>query len=242
MGAGRKAAAGGAELAAAGRPWLPRAVRTREELQEFVRTRTAPAPVPLAPELVVQQATEVTPLWHATAAELAGWDDAPFWAFPWAGGQALARLVLDRPELVRGRAVFDFAAGSGLCGLAAARAGAASVTALDHDPVCEAAVLINAALNGVALGFRAGDPLGLPLPGCEVLLAGDVFYERELAARSARWFGELAAAGALVLAGDAGRAYAPPGGYEVLATYAVPTTVAIEDAGVRPARVLRFLP
>lgn len=217
-------------------------MRTREELVEFVRDRTAPAPVPLCPELVVQQATEVTALWHATAKELAGWDDSPYWAFPWAGGQALARLVLDRPELVRGRAVFDFAAGSGLCGLAAARAGAASVVALDHDPVCEAALLVNAGHNGLAIGFRGGDPLGAPLPGCEVLLAGDVFYERELAARSAAWFRSLAGEGALVLAGDAGRAYAPAGGFEVLATYEVPTTTAIEDAPVRAARVLRFLP
>ncbi|MFO0583782.1 MAG: 50S ribosomal protein L11 methyltransferase [Anaeromyxobacter sp.] len=216
--------------------------RTREELVEFVRRRTAPAPVPLCPELLVQQATEATALWHATSSELAGWDDAPFWAFPWAGGQALARLVLDRPALVRGRAVFDFAAGSGLCGLAAARAGAASVVALDHDPACEAVLSVNAALNGLALGFRGGDPIGAPLEGCEVLLAGDVFYERPLAERSAAWFRALAGAGVLVLAGDAGRHYAPAEGYEVLATYEVPTTTAIEDADVRAARVLRFLP
>jgi len=228
-------------------------VRTREELVEFVRDRTAPAPVPLCPELVVQQATEVTSLWHATARELAGWDDCtsggiapapdcPFWAFPWAGGQALARLVLDRPELVRGRAVFDFAAGSGLCGLAAARAGAASVVALDHDPLCEAALLLNAERNGLEVAFRGGDPLGAPLPGCDVLLAGDVFYERALAARATAWFRTLAGEGVLVLAGDAGRAYAPPDGFEVLARCEVPTTTAIEDADVRPARVLRFLP
>jgi predicted nicotinamide N-methyase len=217
-------------------------VRTREELEVFVRTRTAPALAPFVPELVLQQATEVTSLWHATAAELAGWDDSPFWAFPWAGGQALARLVLDRPELVRGRAVVDFASGSGLCGLAAARAGAASVLALDHDPVCEAAIAVNAALNGLALSFRGGDPIGEPLPGVDVVLAGDVFYERDLAARSAAWFRELAGRGVLVLAGDAGRAYAPRDGFEAVAAYEVPTTTAIEDADVRRARVLRFLP
>lgn len=215
-------------------------MRTREELLAFVSTRTAPAPVPLVPELFLHQATEMIPLWHATAAELAGWDDSPYWAFPWAGGQALARLLLDRPELVRGRAVVDFASGSGLCAIAAARAGARSVSALDRDPMCEAAVALNAALNGAEVEFRGGDLIGTRLAGAEVVLAGDVFYERELAARSADWFGALAAGGATVLAGDAGRAYAPSDGFEVLAEYEVPTTVAIEDAPVRRARVLRF--
>jgi len=215
-------------------------VRTREELLTFVSTRTAPAPVPLVPELVLHQATEMTPLWHATAAALAGWDDSPYWAFPWAGGQALARLLLDRPELVRGRVVVDFASGSGLCAIAAARAGAREVLALDRDPMCGAAVALNAARNGAAVGFRGGDPIGDLLPGAEILLAGDVFYERELAARSAAWFGALAARGVTVLAGDAGRAYAPPAGFEVVAEYDVPTTVAIEDAPLRRARVLRF--
>jgi predicted nicotinamide N-methyase len=105
--------------------------------------------------------------------------------------------------------------------------------------MCEAAVALNASLNGVALAFRGGDPIGEPLPGVEVLLAGDVFYERDLAARSWAWFRGLAARGVLVLAGDAGRAYAPSDGFEVLAAYDVPTTLAIEDATVRAARVLR---
>jgi predicted nicotinamide N-methyase len=214
----------------------------REELLRFVATRTAPAPVPLAPELTLHQATELTPLWHATAAELAGWDDSPWWAFPWAGGQALARLLLDRPGLVLGRSVADFATGSGLCAIAAARSGARETVALDRDPMCEAAVALNAALNGVALRFLTGDPIGEALPGVEVLLAGDVFYERDLAERAWAWFRERAAGGVLVLAGDAGRAYAPRAGFEVLASYDVPTTVAIEDAPVRAARVLRVQP
>lgn len=210
------------------------------DLIEFVRRQTAPAPVPLAPELRVHQASALTPLWHATAAKLAGWDDSPFWAFPWAGGQAVARHVLDHPELVRGRRVFDFASGSGLVALAALRAGAAAALASDVDPFCEAAVRANAELNGLAIPFRAGDPIGDPLDGFDVVLAGDVFYERALGARSAAWFGALAARGALVIAGDAGRTYAPRSGFEVLATYEVPTTVEIEDAPVRSARVLRF--
>jgi predicted nicotinamide N-methyase len=217
-------------------------LRTFDELVAFVRARTAPAPVALAPEIIVHQASELTPLWHATAAELAGWDDSPFWAFPWAGGQALARYVLDHPALVRGRAVADFATGSGLVAIAALRAGAAGVLALDVDPFCEAAVCVNGALNGVVPEFRAGDAIGAPLPGVEVLLAGDVFYERSLAANSLAWFRSLAASGVRVLAGDAGRTYGPRTGFEIMAEYDVPTTVEIEDGPSRRARVLQILP
>ncbi|GAO03242.1 methyltransferase [Anaeromyxobacter sp. PSR-1] len=220
---------------------MPAPARPLDELIAFVRARTAPAPVPLVPELVLHQATELTPLWHATAGELAGWDDSPFWAFPWAGGQALARHLLDRPERVRGRRVVDFATGSGLVGLAAVRAGAAEVEAWDVDPFCEAAVRANAALNGLALPFRAGDPIGAPLPGVEVLLAGDVFYEGPLAARALAWFRALAGRGVTVLAGDAGRTYAPREGFTVVAEFQVPTTVEIEDAAVRGARVLQIM-
>ena len=215
---------------------------TLGETIHFIRERTAPAPVPLVPELSLFQASELTPLWHATAADLHGWDDSPYWAFPWAGGQALARHVLDHPALVAGRRVLDFASGSGLVAIAAARAGAAEAMAVDVDPFCRAAVALNAALNGVDIPFREESPLGLPLPDAEVVLAGDVFYERGLAAGAAAWFGALAARGALVLAGDAGRVYAPASGFVELAAYEVPTTVEIEDAPVRRARVLRFGP
>lgn len=221
---------------------MPTPARPLDELLAFVRTRTAPAPVPLVPELRVHQAGELTPLWHATASDLAGWDDSPFWAFPWAGGQALARHLLDDPALVRGRRVVDFATGSGLCALAALRAGAAAVEAWDVDPLCEAAVRVNAELNGLAVPFRHGDPIDSPLAGADLLLAGDVFYERELASRSLAWFRALAARGVRVLAGDAGRAYAPADGFTVRAVYEVPTTVEIEDAPVRRARVLELLP
>jgi predicted nicotinamide N-methyase len=215
-------------------------VPTLEETIRFIRERTAPAPVPLAPELSLWQATELTPLWHATAAELHGWDDSPYWAFPWAGGQALARHVLDHPALVAGLRVVDFASGSGLVAIAAARAGAAEVVAIDVDPFCRAAVTLNAELNRVAIPFRAEDPLAAPLPDCDVVLAGDVFYERDLAAGATTWFAALAARGTLVLAGDAGRVYAPRAGFVEVAAHDVPTTVEIEDAPIRRARVLRF--
>jgi predicted nicotinamide N-methyase len=216
--------------------------RTFEDLAAFVRARTAPAPVPLAPELRVHQATAFTPLWHATAAELAGWDDSPYWAFPWAGGQALARTILDDPGIVAGLRVFDFATGGGLVALAAARAGAADVTACDQDPFCGAAVALNAELNGLAVRFRSGDPIGDPLPGIDVLLAGDVFDDRALAGRALAWFRALAARGVRVLAGDAGRVYAPGGGFTVVSEHEVPTSVEIEDAPVRHARVIELWP
>jgi predicted nicotinamide N-methyase/sugar/nucleoside kinase (ribokinase family) len=215
-------------------------VPTLEETVRFIRERTAPAPVPLVPELRLFQATRLTPLWRATSTELHAWDDSPYWAFPWAGGQALARHVLDHPELVRGRRVVDFATASGLVALAAARAGAAEVVAVDVDPFSRAAVLLNSELNGLRVVFQEGSPLDAPLPAVDVVLAGDVFYERDLAARAGAWFSALAARGVLVLAGDAYRAYVPAGGYVEVAAHDVPTTVEIENAPERPGRVLRF--
>jgi predicted nicotinamide N-methyase len=211
-----------------------------ERLREFVRSHTAALPVPLAPELRTYQASELTALWRATAADLKHWDDSPFWAFPWAGGQALARYVLDHPELVRGRVVLDFATGSGLVGIAAAKAGAARVIAADLDPFCEAAVTLNAELNGVSLEFRAGDPIGELLPDVQVALAGDVFYERALAERSMAWFQDLARRGVTVLAGDPGRNYSPSSGFTVRARYDVPSTLEIEGRTVLATQVLEI--
>jgi predicted nicotinamide N-methyase len=213
-----------------------------ERLRAFVEARTAPAPVPLVPELSLRQATDVHALWEAVRAEPGAWEDSPYWAFPWAGGQALARHLLDHPALVRGRRVADFATGSGLVAIAALRAGAAAVVALDRDPFAEAAVAVNAAVNGVIVPFRAGDAIGARLPGVDVLLAGDVFYERRLAEGALRWFRALAARGVRVLVGDAGRTYAPVEGFAALASYEVPTTTAIEAAGSKRARVLEIGP
>jgi predicted nicotinamide N-methyase len=221
---------------------MARPARSLAERLAFVRARTAPAAVPLVPEVRLYQATDVTPLWHATAAELEGWDPAPFWAFPWAGGQALARYVLDAPDVVRGRRVFDFATGSGLVGIAAARAGAATVTACDLDPFCEAAILANAELNGVAVEVRSGDALAEPLAGFDVVLAGDVFYERALAERSLAWFRDLARRGAAVLVGDPGRIYSPREGVSERAAYDVPVIAAVEGVDALRTRVVEVRP
>lgn len=216
--------------------------RPLQELVAFVRARTRPGPVPLVPELTLYQASEFTPLWHATAAAFEGWELAPYWAFPWAGGQALARHLLDHPELVRGKSAFDFATGGGIVGLAAARAGARRVVACDLDPFSEAVVALNAELNQVALEFRAGDPLGDPLTGFDVVLAGDVFYERRLAQDSLAWLSALAGRGVRALAGDPDRVYSPTAGVAVVGCYDVPTSFEIEATPSLRARVVEVLP
>ncbi len=210
--------------------------------RELVRTRTAPAPVPLVPEITTWQATDLTPLWHATSAELARYDASPFWAFPWAGGQALARHLLDHPELVRGRRVLDFATGSGLVGIAAAKAGAAEVVGADVAPFCEAVVPMNAGLNGVSLELRLEDLLGRPLAGFDLVVAGDVFYEQPFAARALAWFRALARQGVRVLAGDPGRLYTPREGMADLASYEVPVSLEIEERPIMRTWVLEVQP
>ncbi len=210
--------------------------------RDFVRRQTKPAPVPLVPELTLYQATALTPLWHATSAQLERYDASPFWAFPWAGGQALARHLLDRPQLVRGRRVLDFATGSGLVGIAALRAGASSVDSTDLAPFCEVVVPMNAELNGLTLVPRMLDLLGEPLEGVDVVLAGDVFYEKPLAERSLAWFRALAARGVTVLVGDPGRLYSPRQGVVDLATFDVPVSLEIEERSPMRTWVLQVLP
>ncbi|WP_372424245.1 class I SAM-dependent methyltransferase [Salinarimonas chemoclinalis] len=210
----------------------------------FIRAHTRLLPVPHAPRLRLHVADEATALWEKTEEELGEIGlPPPFWAFAWAGGQALARYVLDHPEVVAGRSVLDFAAGSGLVGIAAARAGAARVEAADIDPFACAAMPLNAAANGVAIHPRAADLVGID-EGWEVVLAGDICYERDLAARVLAWLRGLAARGATVLVGDPGRAHLPrdaeAAGLAPLATYEVPVTRALEDAEIKRSTVWRL--
>ncbi|WP_114395902.1 class I SAM-dependent methyltransferase [Oleisolibacter albus] len=217
--------------------------RSLAERLDFIRSHTTLAAPPLVPELPLWQATEITPLWQATEGWLAGHQvPPPFWAFAWAGGQALARHVLDHPALVAGRRVLDFASGSGLVALAAARAGAASVQAVEIDPFAEAAIRLNAAQHGLALEVTLADIIGRPQPGLAVLLAGDICYERPFAEAALAWFRDLAAAGTLVLMGDPGRTYLPRSGLLARATYAVPTTRELEDREVRDTTVWEVPP
>ncbi|HET8728820.1 MAG TPA: 50S ribosomal protein L11 methyltransferase [Alphaproteobacteria bacterium] len=207
----------------------------------FVRANTALAAPPLAPELRVHLATEVTPLWQATEATLARANlPPPYWAFAWPGGQAVARHVLDRPELVIGRTVLDFAAGSGLVAIAAARAGAARSVAAEIDGFAGAAIALNAAANAVSVEIRLSDLVGDPLPGVDIVLAGDICYERPMADLVVPWLRRLAATRTVII-GDPGRAYIPKDGLEILAEYDVPTPLDLEDREMRRTTVYRVL-
>ena len=192
------------------------------------------------PEIRLHLATEAHELWLKTEEELQEIGlPPPFWAFAWAGGQGLARYILDHPEAVRGRRVVDFASGSGLVAIAAMKAGAVSVLAADIDPWAETAVRLNAALNGVTLSYTGEDITGRDLEA-EVYLAGDVFYDKAFADRLKPWFSGLAANGASVIVGDPGRSYCPREMMTALATYEVPVTRALEDSEVKRTTVWRF--
>jgi predicted nicotinamide N-methyase len=208
--------------------------------EEFVRTNTAVSAPPLVQELRLHLASEITPIWEATEASLERTGvPPPFWAFPWVGGQALARFLLDDPRLVHGRRVLDFGSGSGLVAIAAARAGAASVTAAEIDDYAAAAIRLNAAENGVAVEVVVADLIGT-MGGWDTVLCGDMCYERPLTDRLTAWLAGLAEAGATVLLGDPGRSYFPRGGVAELARYTVPTTRELEDREMRETGVWRL--
>jgi predicted nicotinamide N-methyase len=210
-----------------------------EDRRAFILANTSLEHPPHTPELSLRLASEITPIWKLTEEALAEIGlPPPFWAFAWAGGQALARYVLDHPQVVAGRGVIDFAAGSGIVAIAAAKAGAARVLAADIDPFCEAAVALNAEANGVAIAFTAQNLLDGPPPAWTgVILAGDICYEKPLAERVMAWLGAARAAGATVLIGDPGRSYFPRAGLTKLAEYQVPTTRELEDMAVKKTAV-----
>jgi predicted nicotinamide N-methyase len=213
---------------------------TPDRFEEFIHANTAFSTPPHVPEIGLYLADEAHDLWHRTEEELADIGlPPPFWAFAWAGGQGLARYILDNPWNVQGSRVLDFATGSGLVAIAAAKAGAASVLAADIDPFCAAAVRLNAAANGVEIAFDNRDFIG-ENNGFDVLLAGDVFYDKPFAERLISWFSRLASNGTTVLIGDPGRAYLPREKLTKLAEYQVPVTRALEDAEVKRTTVWRF--
>jgi len=206
----------------------------------FIRAETRLRPVPHTPELVLHVADEATDLWQKTEEELGEIGlPPPFWAFAWAGGQALARYVLDHPGTVCGKRVLDFASGSGLVAIAAMKAGAARVTACDVDPFAIAAMGLNAAANGVEITPSQADLIGQDL-GWDTVLAGDICYERDLAERVTEWLFDLTRRGATVLIGDPGRSYLPQERLEKLASYAIPVTRSLEDAEIKNTSVWHF--
>ena len=212
---------------------------TLADREAFIRANTSLLAPPHVPEISLHLADEAHDLWLKTEEELEAIGlPPPFWAFAWAGGQGLARSLLDNPETVRGRRVLDFASGSGLVAIAAAKAGAAHVLAADIDPFCAAAIRLNLEANGVSADFTGSDLIGAD-EGWDVVLAGDVFYDKALAVRLTPWFSSLAARGATVLVGDPGRSYLPREGLLRLAEYQVSVTRALEDAEVKRTTVWR---
>jgi len=204
---------------------------------EFVRSNTALATPPLTPELRLHLAEQAIPLWEHTEAAAGTEQPPPFWAFAWAGGQALARYVLDNPGLVAGRRVLDLAAGGGIVAVAAARCGAASVRAVEVDPLAIAAIAVNAEANGVGVHAERADVLDGPADA-DVVLAGDVFYSREMATRMLAFLSRAAQAGSAVLVGDPGRTYLPRERFVEVARFDVPVPRDLEDADVKPTAVL----
>jgi predicted nicotinamide N-methyase len=207
--------------------------------EDFITSNAALIAPPLVPEIRLYLATEVEPIWRKTEEELTREGvPPPYWAFAWAGGQALARYVLDNPDSVRGRRVLDIGSGSGLVGIAAAKAGAAHVLAADIDAFACAAIALNAKANDVAITATTDDMIGTQ-GDWDVILVGDLFYERPLAERLLDWLHKQQA---VALLGDPGRSYFPRTGVEKCATYTVQTTRDLEDREIRETGVYRLSP
>ena len=213
-----------------------------EDKTAFIRAHTAWLTVPHAPEISLHLADEITEIWKKTEDDLEKIGlPPPFWAFAWAGGQGLARYILDHPDHVRGKTVLDFASGSGLVAIAAAKVGASRVEANEIDDFALAAIALNAEDNNASVMLRGGDLVGSD-DKWDVVLAGDIAYERDMTARVFAWLHQLARRGATVLIGDPGRAFLPKQGLEDLAEYHVPTTCEIEDTEIKRTKVFRLLP
>lgn len=206
-----------------------------KERERFIVTQTVLAPVPLLPNILLHQATSLSPLWTESQEFLDRHElDPPYWAFAWPGGIALALYVLGHPETVRGRAVVDFGSGSGLVAIAAAMAGATSVVAVDRDPLARTAIRLNAARWNGLVGVAAEPP---PINRGDCVLGGDLFYEAEPARTFSEWFRTLARLGAQVFVGDPGRAYVPQD-FRCVQELEVPTMPDLESRDRMLARVL----
>jgi predicted nicotinamide N-methyase len=208
--------------------------------EDFIPANTRLLAPPLVPEILLHLAEESVPIWQKTEEELGEMNvPPPYWAFAWSGGQALARYLLDNSDLVRGKRVIDLGSGSGLTAIAARKAGAAHVLAADIDRFSVAAIALNAAANSVEVETTTADLLAALPDGTEVVLVGDLFYERQLAERVLACCDAAKAAGSLVLVGDPQRNYFPRDRFECLARYDVPVTRELEDAEIKRAAVWR---
>lgn len=209
----------------------------------FIKAETKVKPVPHAEEVRLYLADEAMELWQKTEEELGEMGlPPPFWAFAWAGGQALARYVLDTPDLVAGKSVTDFACGSGLVGIAALLAGAKSCHAVDIDSYAIEATLLNAELNGVTLTAEQADITGGNPLETDLFFCGDVFYDKNMTDKVLAFLDRAMERGTPVLVGDPGRSYLPKQRLELLATYQVPVFGALEDSEIKKTSVYRLLP
>ena len=212
-----------------------------DDPRAFILANTSLQAPPHTPELQLHLADEVTPIWRMTEEALGELGlPPPFWAFAWAGGQALARYLLDHPQEVAGRSMLDFATGSGMVAIAAMKAGAASALGSDIDEFCGPAVALNAQANGVEVAYTAADLLESDPPAVDLIAAGDVWYEKPLAERSLAWLSAAHARGTRVLLGDPGRTYFPREGLVRLADYRIATTRELEDMEVKRTGVWTF--
>jgi len=214
-----------------------------DDPEDFIIRNTRLGAAPLVPELALYLADAVMPLWEMTEADLERQGmPPPYWAFAWPGGQAVARLILDRPELVKARRVLDLGAGGGIAAIAAMRAGALRATANDIDALALAAIALNAAANGVTVDALGRDLLDDVARDWDIILAGDLCYEKPMAGRVMGWLRTAASTGATVLLGDPGRAYAPADGLYKLGDFAVPVSRDLEDRDIRHTAVWQVLP
>jgi predicted nicotinamide N-methyase len=200
----------------------------------FIKEQTIVGTASLVPEIPLQLATEVTPLWQMTEDRLNhGSLPPPFWAFAWPGGQGMARYLLDHPAVAKDKRVLDFAAGCGIAAIAAMKAGAKSALAAEIDPLAHAAVALNAKHNQVTVGAVHDIEMVKPVKKIDLIIAGDVCYQQHMAARMMRWLWLCVAQGTRVLLADPGRAYVPHEGLMELARYEVPTSRDLEDRDSR---------
>lgn len=209
---------------------------------DFILSNTALHHPPHVPEIGLHLADEAHELWHKTEEELSEIGlPPPYWAFAWAGGQGVARYILDNPATVNSKRVLDFASGSGLVAIAAAMSGASIVTANDIDPFAPHAICLNTMANKVTIGFTDHDLIGQNVSATtDILLAGDVFYDKPLADRLIPWFDMLCSKGIMIIVGDPGRSYLPKHRLRELAVYSVPVTRALEDADVKRTTVWHY--
>ena len=212
-------------------------------LRGFVLHHTRLAPVPGLNGMRLHLADEVLPVWRAVQVETNDPDaPVPYWSVAWAGGLAIARYLGEHPEVVAGRRVFDLASGSGLCAIAAMHAGAATATGADVDAFAAVAIRLNARANGCRVSVVRRDVLDDEPPDADVILAGDVCYERRLADRVLPWLRRAAQQGIAVLVGDPGRRYLPTADFDELAAYDIRTTTDLEDLDLKRGRVFAVRP